>query len=309
MRRTITKSQDKKKASTTVYFTIISLLIATIVIIKLFTFSAHSGTYEDYMSRFYSKDLAFLLETIQSVPGDIQITYPVGEEFKITMKQNQLEISYNEGVSNTKTHFELFPQTKIIDSEAKNYLIITKKGSTIKISEKPEIEANNCIKPNFFPRKEEAIGFNTEERDGVLKEKELRLIKETMKYEANKINKQSITPSIIITITSTKNEEESVGENINKNKILLTRPKATGFDEEFLRYFYCALNNKISNDDELNFLSLQEEIEGSMNKGDDFQITLDFQISEQMKETILNNRNKLAKIMIKTISELQPETE
>ena len=74
-----------KKASHRMLVVLVMFLIAVPVMIIFFSATSHQVRHTHFLYSFYAADLPLIAEALQAVPGDVQINYPLEDDFVVTL--------------------------------------------------------------------------------------------------------------------------------------------------------------------------------------------------------------------------------
>ncbi len=297
MRKSVAKS---KRGSSQIYFLIISLIIASVVGAKIIIFSSGQSSSSDYLMNFYAQDIGLLLETMQAVPGDVEILYPLEGGFGIKLRNQYLEIKHIPSGSEKKVYYHVFPQTTIEESTGEELLRFVKIDDVIMISNKRD-SASCPVLNSYLDGKDLLVSVFVESpsEQAVLGTDDLELVRSSIlsSLDNNGI-KTGSSGTLTISITSSLSPD-------GKNKIRIIRPEATGDNERFLTYFTCSFKDSLAGDESFAYYPFEEVIDGVISADDIPEVTIDFQLTADKKQTFLRNRRIYADSMASVLKPLK----
>jgi hypothetical protein len=121
------------------HLTIIGAIIAIAALIIFFSL-ARTDVRTAFLLDFYANDVAFTIEAMQAVPGDIVIAYPVDEGFQITLdeQESMIRVMHVESAKTDEKGFHLLPGMRVVQSTEESLLYLSKKADVIRLGLDPQ---------------------------------------------------------------------------------------------------------------------------------------------------------------------------
>lgn len=272
---------------------LIAIVIGGLVMITIIYEASEQGTQERYLVNFYTKDIALLIESMQAVPGDVQLNYPLEEGYTIWLGQGELSVRHPEVHQESYMQFSLLQNIRVAEQEAKGVLIFTKKDNAISLDSRL-LESDTCAEPLVESNHSVRLSTITPPQDASLNQEELELIRSSIQRV---LDREGIAregePSIEITLSA---------GTLNSGNLILKRQQGSEDQlENNYESLYCLLSEQLRTTP----LLITEEIGPSQSNR--LRIELELDPSTISKASLLRERAYFAEGIVRALQHFQVE--
>jgi hypothetical protein len=292
-----------KKGANKVYWTIIGAVIAVLAV-SIFIIGANNSTKaERFILQFYGEDLSMLMETLQGVPEDVIINYPIEKDYHFWLNETSLKLNYETDELMIKRNFKVLPGMTFQGGYGEGILTFKKIGNSIVLSSNKIFEEESTALD--FEKVEELlvnVRANYPEIGSVLSISELNIIKDDFNIylENNELEKtDSITDAdVIITLNSKKIDDES------KFKIIM--PVAEGTTKAKYGAIISLYKDALRAN---GLMNLEELEETNADVTDNLDFKFEFYIKQDEKDEFMRKKNDYVSEFVKILKLLKEESQ
>jgi len=225
----------KRKGVSMLQKAMMAVIIGAVMMWFFVAEATEAGSGTAYLVNFYATDIGLIVETMQAVPGDVEIYYPLKPGFIVTMSKQRIKVEHESANSEGIWTLRTTPDITIDEQEAQGYLAISKIGGAISIVE--DEEQSMCPRPATIDPLTVRVIANGVEEGSVLSEEDLDLIKESFDsaLESAGVDTQG-SPTMTVVIAA---------DNEGSNTITLIHEEADGFIQKNYEYIYCDFRHKL----------------------------------------------------------------
>lgn len=283
-----------KKANERIYVALASLIIVALGVILIFNIVKTVNNEERYLLDYYATDFSLLLESIQAIPGDVLITYPLEENYVVNLEETTLRVSNTRQSTTQKKTIQLLPGIQTENSTVKELARIQKQAGTITLLQENivEEEKQSCP-PSTLKNISVELRIGTIAPTSNLDAQQLELIKKSFEHALTQKNLLDKDKTKILLIFS-------AAEPQNLDELTIRRPQATGEQETNYNHFFCNYYEQLNNPKELYTETLSTPTK-------EYRIELIFKPTKDYANTLLTKRTTYAEALARTLQQAQGE--
>ena len=288
------KPLASKKGIHLLWNTIINIIIVVTASVLFIVLATQLHSNSRILVKHYANDIASIMESVQAVPGDVSLNYPLADGFIVKLEEDKVIVTYPEEKNEAEVLFHHLKGITIKEGREENRLYITKKDNIISIEPpfKTPVQDKQCPQPVTLGTISLSTSIKTPEIANTITTDDLLGIKNTFDYRTKQFDKGDET--LYLTITSSPSQEPYP-------LITVKRPHETDIRENNYQYLFCALIEALEDTP----FAFKETL--TQEDTPDYEIELIFSTNDVDRKTLLVKKADIAKAFTESFALLQPE--
>jgi hypothetical protein len=224
----------KQKRGTSPLLNVNNLIIIVVIILTFISVVRSLQTKEQYIVDFYAHDLVMTMEALQAVPGDVDIYYPLEEDYQVLLETGRVSVVHAIEDKSLSLPFHVLPDHNVLEGSATTVAHISKRNKILNIQSGEQTAPKTCAKPaklqsSTFSAK--AIPGSTTDENSFSAE-EIILYAGVINNALKEAKIYSDNPTLTITFSAADPPS-------SRDQLIVKWPQGTSEQEQDYNYIYC----------------------------------------------------------------------
>lgn len=287
----------RKKGLQLVWNMLLNIIIVLLASVLFIITASKFNSSTDYLVEYYAQDLALLVESIQAVPGDVSVTYPLEEGFVFKLEEEEVVITHAKEKAKASKRFHTIAGVTVESNQARGLVILAKEDNKITINDnEPPTPVPEGCPPAMVENLQLPFSVSVirgQNDPAALTREELDVIVNTIEYQTRTRSMGADNTELVLTVSSRQSTDRS--------EIVLRRPQATDATETNYQHLFCEF---VKNLEEKPY-TIKEELAAPTSEH--YQAEIIFAPTPQDPQQLLTDRADIVRALVSAMESLEPE--